>query len=99
MARASRPAAATSPISRPASRRLRALGFRGSLVLPYWLLFAFFAAGAMLGSRAWYAQTADGRLHQPAPRNAAYLFGGLMISLVIGLRYQVGGDWFAYQRM
>jgi len=68
-------------------------------VLAYWLLFAFFAAGAVLGSRAWYAQTAAGRHDEPRSLNAAYLFGGAAVALLIGLRYQVGGDWSAYQRM
>jgi hypothetical protein len=68
-------------------------------VLPYWLLFAFFAAGAILGSRAWYARAAGAAHEQPTSPNVAYLFGGLAISLLIGLRYEVGGDWFAYMRM
>lgn len=55
----------------------------------YWCLFAYFAAGALLSS--------EGR---PSRFNwILFAFGGLILTLVIGLRFEVGGDWAAYQRM
>jgi hypothetical protein len=59
-------------------------------LFPYWLLFAYFAAGTLL--------------HRDKPRRAEDSYpllaiGALLIALMIGFRYQVGGDWFAYQRM
>ena len=56
----------------------------------YWLIFSYFAAGTFL--------------HRDNPRRSEDSYpmlavGGLLIALMIGLRYQVGGDWFAYQRM
>ena len=56
-------------------------------MLPYWLLFSFFAAGAV----------------QYTPDFQRRLQGGLLlfpmialVTIVIGLRYEVGGDWFQY---
>lgn len=52
----------------------------------YWLLFAFFAAGALLGGR-------------PGERQSSLLLivGSVLIALAIGLRYEVGGDWKNYE--
>lgn len=59
-------------------------------MFPYWLLFAYFAAGSFL--------------HRDSPRRGADSYplltvGALLIALMIGLRYQVGADWLAYRRM
>ena len=54
-------------------------------MLPYWLLFAMFAVGA-LGARAY-------RRDEPM---IAFWFAGLIVTLMIGLRYKVGVDWANY---
>lgn len=56
-------------------------------MLPYWLLFAYFAAGALLTR-----QTAG--VHR-AP--ALLLIGAGIVWLAIGLRYEVGADWKTYK--
>jgi hypothetical protein len=56
----------------------------------YWLLFGYFALGSLLqGNRAGLRET---------PLSIMYGFGAVMIALAIGLRYEVGGDWIAYER-
>lgn len=58
-------------------------------MLPYWLLFAVWAAGAIQ-----FAQTAD------HPRNPLLLgVISALTALMIGLRFEVGGDWGNYQRI
>lgn len=60
-------------------------------MLPYWLLFAFFAAGAML---------APGRRGPDDPYfSPVLLVGALGVVLMIGLRDVVGVDWVTYVRM
>jgi hypothetical protein len=56
-------------------------------LLVYWLLFAFFACGALL------RRGTTGR--RPAP--TALLIGALLVCLAIGLRYKVGADWQTYK--
>ena len=58
-------------------------------MIPYWCLLAYFIVGA-LGSR-------DGE--QSRGSVAALWFGGLFLTLAIGLRLRVGGDWGTYQMM
>ena len=59
-------------------------------MLVYWLLFAYFAAGALL--------TRDDS--KQSQISAYFLFCGLVgMILIIGLRFEVGGDWFAYKRI
>ena len=55
----------------------------------YWLLFAYFAAGAFARSE---------RISNHAVR-PAMLFGALLMIGVIGLRFEVGADWWTYQRI
>lgn len=58
-------------------------------MFPYWILFGFFAAGAI-------AQ----HPHEAAARRGAslmLLIGALLTALMIGLRYEVGADWTAYE--
>jgi hypothetical protein len=56
-------------------------------LLPYWLLFAYFAIGATLG---------PGANSAPQRRSLPLLFGAAIIVLMIGLRYEVGADWKTY---
>lgn len=51
----------------------------------YWLLFVFAAVGALIPRRL-------------PQREARWLWGALTLgfALVIGLRFEVGGDWFTY---
>lgn len=58
-------------------------------MLVYWLLFIFFAIGSLL------RRNSAGRGAEP------YFFtvGAVVLVLAIGLRFEVGGDWGAYQRM
>ena len=55
----------------------------------YWLLFGYFAVGTMSGSRPF----ADPRLRP------AMLLGALLLIVLIGLRFEVGADWLAYERL
>ena len=61
---------------------------RGRQLLVYWLLFAYFAAGAMR--------------EQPRPPATARTdpllwLGCVLMVLMIGLRYHVGADWIPYE--
>lgn len=60
-------------------------------MIPYWILFAYFAAGAL--PDRW--RRAPG---EQAPRTYL-LIGILLLTLMIGTRFQVGGDWRSYQFM
>ncbi|KQN07402.1 hypothetical protein ASE79_18810 [Sphingomonas sp. Leaf28] len=58
-------------------------------MLPYWLLFMLWSAGAVQTERR-------------GMQNARLLFfvgATILTTLIIGLRFEVGGDWGAYQRM
>jgi hypothetical protein len=55
----------------------------------YWLLFAYFATGALM--RGNQALAPDRR---PTPMLA---LGALVIALLVGFRYEVGGDWQNYE--
>lgn len=57
----------------------------------YVLLFIYFAAGAAFEQSQQVA-----RARRPAGASIPLRFGGLIIALVVGLRYQVGADWFTY---
>jgi hypothetical protein len=59
-------------------------------VFPYWLLFGLVTAG-VIGSGE----------HRHVERRLSPMFVaiGLFIMLMVGLRYQVGTDWWAYARM
>lgn len=56
-------------------------------MLVYWLLFAFFASGALL------RRGTVGRQAAPVP----LLIGAILVWLAIGLRYEVGADWQTYK--
>jgi len=56
-------------------------------VIPYWLLFIYFAAGGLI------EHDFEGR---HTKRSIPLVIGALIIALMIGLRYEVGGDWRTY---
>lgn len=58
-------------------------------MLIYWALFAYFAAGALLAK----PQSGDVRTHS----RPLLAFGAIVTALLIGFRYEVGGDWSTYQ--
>ena len=77
-------------------------------MIPYWLLFLVFAAGAL-----WYSSTHVAQ-PQPAgtmastpshlrrsrgPGNRALIAAGLATALMIGLRFEVGTDWNSYDEI
>lgn len=68
---------------------------------PYWFLFAFFAAGAILfRSAAQPAPLSSGTAVPALPiphRSFMLAAGALLIALLVGLRYQVGADWETYE--
>lgn len=53
---------------------------------PYWLLFAVWATGAIQ-----FARKGD-----PSRPNALFTLAALGTALMIGLRFEVGGDWIPY---
>jgi hypothetical protein len=59
-------------------------------LLPYWLLFSLCAIGAIQYSAP---------VVKVQPLGALLLLASLAIALMIGLRYEVGGDWGSYERM
>jgi hypothetical protein len=59
-------------------------------LLVYWILFAYFAFGALLENKPQAAK----------PRaSLLLLFGAMLLAALIGFRYRVGADWFPYARM
>ncbi|TXC74249.1 EpsG family protein [Sphingorhabdus soli] len=72
-------------------------------MLIYWLLLALPAFLALVGLRRQEASTRGGTSR--AQSNTVFIGGFLMVvfwvfyNLISGLRYQVGGDWFAYINM
>jgi hypothetical protein len=70
-------------------------------MLMYWLMFALFAVGALLtrsadvGPRRPVHPGGPLQMSPQAP-SVAPLFAGMFLVAIIGLRYQVGGDWFNY---
>ena len=56
-------------------------------MLIYWALFGYFAAGALM--------TSPGGVRS-GPR-LLFAFGAIVTALLIGLRYEVGGDWGTYE--
>jgi hypothetical protein len=76
---------------------------KGRKLLPYWLLFAFFAAGALLvpGGRRIAYQGQQITTAEPGrtPFRLFYLIGAIATIAMIGLRYRVGADWWNYLSM
>ncbi|MDZ7809382.1 MAG: EpsG family protein [Arhodomonas sp.] len=52
---------------------------------PYWLMFVVSSLGVLGPARL-----------DPGARRAAWLVAAVVFTLAIGLRHEVGGDWFAY---
>lgn len=69
-------------------------------MLAYWLLFAFFAAGAMFAppTRLPVQEGPNAAIRKSERPPFQYLLvaGTLAMILLIGLRYRVGGDWASY---
>lgn len=59
-------------------------------MLTYWLLFSYFALGAIFFDRSRAGSGQSGPL---------LAIGAIIIALLIGFRFEVGGDWGAYERM
>lgn len=60
------------------------------LLIHYWLLFAYFAAGALHES---------GTRPRVGGLTPFLALGGVLIAILVGLRYMVGADWASYQFM
>jgi EpsG family len=60
-------------------------------LLPYWLLFSFFAAGSLMVNGA---EAPGSRQVRPI-----LIIGMLLAALLVGLRYEVGADWEAYEHL
>lgn len=56
----------------------------------YWSLFAYFAIGAMLSS---------GQPTQRGRMSVMWYLGMFLITVAVGLRYEVGADWYPYRMM
>ena len=60
-------------------------------MFPYWLLFGFFAVGALTG---------QARLGRADPfRSPIFAAACFAMMLMVGFRLEIGNDWFAYVRM
>jgi hypothetical protein len=57
----------------------------------YWALFAFFAAGAIIAG-----SFSGENVRRPG---VIFAIGAIVTTLLIGLRYKVGGDWASYEFM
>jgi hypothetical protein len=68
------------------ARDLRALALESTL-LPYWVLFSLFAAGAVQYPTDYRKRIQGGPL---------FLAAAFATLLLIGLRFEVGGDWMNY---
>ncbi len=68
-------------------RIARGNGFEDTcFMIPYWALFSFLSL---------FAVTAAGNIYRRPPALALFAVA-VTIALMIGLRYQVGGDWANY---
>lgn len=59
-------------------------------MIPYWLLFAYFAFGSF---------TETSKRSAAARTYPLMMFGAVVIALLIGLRFEVGADWPTYEFM
>lgn len=57
-------------------------------MLVYWAIFAFFAIGSF------FELNKEPDFHKSRP---GWILGGVLIVLMVGFRYKVGGDWKAYE--
>ena len=75
-------------------------------MLVYWVVFAFFAIGALMASArrpvvvAQSGRAAEATTKSPMPRHRPVLaLGALAIAVLVGMRYEIGSDWPAYEWM
>lgn len=59
-------------------------------MFPYWLLFSLYAAGAL---------NERDRAGSDDKLRPFFAVAGFVTAVLIGLRYEVGGDWFAYRQI
>jgi hypothetical protein len=64
-------------------------------MLPYWILFLVPAFAALLSDRT--VRIADGPTAQPR-LTLGWAASGIALALIVGYRYEVGGDWATYFR-
>lgn len=60
-------------------------------MIPYWFLFAYFTAGSLFNTQGVSKDRSEVR--------PLLLIGALLITLLVGFRYEVGGDWRSYELM
>jgi len=70
-------------------------------VLIYWLLLIFFMIGALVeGPRVEPVRSGADGIQKATPRTKTYppllVVGAVIVVILIGLRYKVGGDWDSY---
>lgn len=63
-------------------------------MIPYWLLFAYFSVGAIFARPRGEAFVFEERKFLAS--NPTFVIGIALAAAMIGLRYQVGGDWETY---
>jgi hypothetical protein len=63
----------------------------GCTLLIYWLLFAYFAVAALVAR--------DRPPGAPATSAPGLILGAVLIAALVGFRYEVGADWFTYERL
>lgn len=91
-----RPIAETLPQASAKSAWMRRA--TGELVTPYWLLWAFFFFGVLLTQRqAAQAPSGDQELLVEQKLPPLLAVGLIIILIMIGFRYEVGGDWKNYE--
>ena len=67
-------------------------------MLPYWLMFLVFAFGAVQGGRRLVTAGATAKSVNDE-RTPLLAMAAVIPIVLIGLRYEVGGDWFAYEQI
>ncbi len=62
-------------------------------MIPYWLLFLFFASAAMYSGQSRQGTSFSVPSHRVS---VPLIMAGLLIAAMVGFRYRVGGDWKNY---
>jgi len=62
-------------------------------MVPYWLMFLIPAIAALSSDRGDWSQNDDGYGHK---LTWGWVAISILLALVVGYRYEVGGDWFTY---
>jgi hypothetical protein len=65
-------------------------------MLPYWILFLVFAAGAVESRNRLAGGGVDELYQRHAPLHPILAAAAFVPIIMIGFRYEVGGDWFNY---